>query len=163
MPEGTGPGRRPGTPLRVAADRRVPHPTKEIHLTTVDPFIASLSHIHSLRPDADNGDLTVRALTAETRHLMVRMEIAIAWGRENLTDDMEPKAGAAFYRIDAFIRSLVDSHHLSALPGESDISLTLRALGTEFGAIGNRAQAVVKAIGTATADRTLRSGTQPLP
>jgi hypothetical protein len=132
-------------------------------LTTVDPYIASLSDIHHLRPGTDNGDPTVRALTAETRHLIVRMKIAMAWSRENLTDDMEPKAGAAFYRIDAFICSLVDRHHLSARPGESDISLTLRALGTEFGAIGSRAQTVLKATGTATADQTRRPGTQPLP
>ena len=91
-------------------------------------------------------------MIAETQRLLARMKIAIAWGNENLDSDMQPKTGAAFYRIDTFIRSLMDSHHLSARPGESDLSLTLRALATEFGQIAQRAKAVTQATEKTAAD-----------
>ena len=141
------------------------HASKEIRLTAPGPSnTASLSAIYRLSPDTEttNGeydsDPTNRALTAETRDLMVRMTNAIAWGNKNLDSDIQPKAGAAFYRIDSYIRSLLDRYHLSASPGESDLSLTLRALATEFGHIAYRAKAVVQATANTAADTSHTPG-----
>lgn len=91
------------------------------------------------------------------------MMTAITWSRENLDPAMQPTASVAGYHVDTFIHSLVDRHHLSAHPGESDLSLTLRALGTEFGQIAHHAKAIARATEKTAADQNPNPGSQPRP
>ncbi|NUP48484.1 MAG: hypothetical protein HOW97_14420 [Catenulispora sp.] len=122
-----------------------------------DPYIQSLARRHHLHPAAGPGsaadDLAVRALTAEMRHLAVRVKIAGTWTVENFTPGGAPKAGAE-YRPDAYIRSLLDRHRLADRPGESASALTRRAM---LGDIKTRSHAA-----QAATSRRLR-GPQPRP
>jgi hypothetical protein len=114
-------------------------------MATTDPYIKSLAETHHLHRGTDTDDLAIRALTAEIRHLAVRAKIAGSWTVENFTPGGQPRAGAD-YRLDAYIRSLLDRHRLRARAGENDAALTHRAMLAELGQIKHRAQAAQHAL-----------------
>ncbi|GAA1966374.1 hypothetical protein [Catenulispora subtropica] len=117
-------------------------------MPTHDPYIPYIPYIRDviaknhIRPepdDTDDLDAAVRATDAELRSIAVRQKVFYLWLDEHWTRQGVPAAGADF-RLDAYIRALVDRHGLTRQAGEDDAELAHRALAAEVVAEATRCQ-----------------------